>query len=73
MQVIHDMNELGAAIRSARREQGMTQTELAGACGTGIRFVSELERGKPTAHVGRVLHVLQLLGLQLVIRPTGSE
>lgn len=59
--------ELGAAIRRARKAQGLRQPDLAGACGTSIRFLSELERGKPTAQIGRVLHVLRMLGLHVLI------
>lgn len=59
--------ELGAAIRRARKAQGMRQPDLAGASGTSIRFLSELERGKPTAQIGRVLHVLRMLGLRVLL------
>ncbi len=60
--------DIGAAVRRARRAQGLRQPDLAGACGTSIRFISELERGKATAQIGRVLHVLKMLGLHLSLR-----
>jgi y4mF family transcriptional regulator len=56
---------IGEAVREARRVEGLTQTELAGLSGTGLRFVSELERGKPSVALNKVLAVLSVLGLTL--------
>jgi len=55
------------AVRSARKRHRMTQAELAGLSGTGLRFVSELERGKPTVALNKVLVVLATLGLRVQI------
>ena len=63
MLTISTTQDLGAAIRRARTALGLRQPDLAGAAGTSIRFISELERGKATAQIGRVLHVLRMLGL----------
>ena len=65
--IIHSSDELGRAIRAERKALGLTQGDLAAACGVSVRFVSELERGRQTAGVGHVLRVLQMLGLQVVI------
>lgn len=62
--------QLGAAIRARRLDLGVTQKDLALACGTGLRFIGDLERGKPTCQVGRMLQVLQALGLRLEIAGT---
>lgn len=62
---ILDAADLGRAIRARRREVGLTQGELAAAAGTSLRFVSEVERGKPTARLGGVLRLLAELGLAL--------
>lgn len=69
MTTITTMEQLGSLIRETRKAQGLRQPDLAGACGTSVRFVVELERGKPTARVGKVLHVLGMLGLQIDITP----
>lgn len=61
--------ELGAAIRARRRELGLTQDDLAGLTGVGLRFLGELERGKTTVRLGKALQVLSDLGLELEIRP----
>ena len=59
--------EIGVAIRKARKAHGLTQAALAGLAGTGVRFISELERGKPGVELCKVLDVLAVLGLRLVI------
>jgi y4mF family transcriptional regulator len=73
MDSIQTPRELGALIRRTRQAQGLRQNDLAGACGTSIRFLSELERGKATAQVGRVLHVLRMLGLCLKVDEVGRS
>lgn len=62
---VGDTLALGAAIRNARKAHGLTQSDLAGLAGTGVRLVSELERGKPGVQVGKVLDILAALGLRL--------
>jgi y4mF family transcriptional regulator len=59
--------EFGAALRAARRARGLRLEDLALGAGVGIRFVSELERGKPTARLGEALQVAAALGVQLSI------
>lgn len=46
---------------------GITQAELALASGTGMRFISDLENGKPTCQIGKTLTVLQTLGLRFAL------
>ena len=60
--------EFGAAIRERRRRMKVTQKDLAMACGTGLRFLVDLERGKPTCQIGKALQVLQALGLQFRLK-----
>ncbi|MFO1054056.1 MAG: helix-turn-helix domain-containing protein [Planctomycetota bacterium] len=67
MDHLTDPVELGAAIRRARQADRLTQRELAGVCGCSPRFIVELEQGKPTAQIGKVMHVLRMLGLRLAI------
>jgi y4mF family transcriptional regulator len=66
--------DLGKAIRDQRKAGGLTLAETAGLTNVGIRFLSELENGKPTVRLDKVLRVLSALGLQLnVTEPTGSS
>ena len=64
---------IGKAIRSARKAQGLRQDDLAGLAGVGTRFVIEVERGKETSQLGRVLHLLAVLGCDLTIGLPGGR
>ncbi len=65
--------ELGAMIRMRRKQLGITQKELAMACGTGLRFIVDLEKGKPTCQIGKTLQVLQALGLAIETTPLSGD
>jgi len=60
--------ELGQLVRKTRKAQGLTQLDLAGLAGLSNRFVIDLERGKETLQIQKVLDVLALLGLELTAR-----
>lgn len=57
--------KLGSMIREARKKQGLSQDDVAGLAGVGRRLVSEIERGKPTAHIGKVFLIMEIVGIQL--------
>ncbi len=63
--------DLGTIVRTARKTQNLRQDELAGAAGVGLRFIVDLEAGKPTAQIGKTLQVLQALGcsIQITVPP----
>jgi y4mF family transcriptional regulator len=61
--------DIGKLVRETRKRLGVTQKALALTSGTGLRFIIELERGKGTAEIGKVLTVLQTLGIQLTLTP----
>jgi y4mF family transcriptional regulator len=58
---------LGLAIEAERKRRRLTQTQLAELSHASINFISQIERGKPTAQIGKVVEVLRILGLQLAI------
>ena len=62
-------DDLGAVIRAERRRQGMTQVELAGLADVGVTFLSQLENGKGSAELGKVLQVLTMLGVDVLVEP----
>ena len=64
---INDTSAMGKAIRQRRKSVGLTQYDAAGLCGVGERFLSELERGKESASLGKALQVIKRLGLRLTI------
>ena len=70
---ITSVAELGVLVRQRRKETGLTQADAAGLLGVGARFLGELERGKPTLEVGKVLQSLDRLGLAIeVVRRQGG-
>lgn len=68
-----NVTAIGAIIRDERKVLGLRQDELAAASGVGLRFLVELERGKPTVQMGKVLDVLAALGCDLqILGPDGD-
>jgi len=66
--------QLGLMIRKTRKGMNVTQKDLALTCGTGLRFIIDLEKGKPTCQIGKILQVLQALGLEVKIeKPDFAE
>jgi HTH-type transcriptional regulator / antitoxin HipB len=59
--------DIGTAVRKKRKEDGLTLADAAALCGVGYRFMSDLENGKATVQVGKVLRVLTALGLDMTI------
>lgn len=64
---------LGELIRSQRTHLSLRQLDVAGLGNTGNRFIVELENGKPTVQLQKVLDVLDLLGLEVLVRPKSSR
>ena len=61
--------QIGELVKSVRKQMGATQKDLAMTSGTGLRFIIELERGKPTSQIGKVLTVLNTLGVRITFTP----
>ncbi len=62
-----DIKEIGRIVRQKRKSIGFTQVEVAGMCDVGTRFISELENGKHTLQMGKALHVISSLGLEITV------
>ncbi len=56
---------LSLFVKQRRKQVGMTQEDLSYAAGVGLRFVRELEQGKPTLRIDKVNQVLGLFGFEL--------
>lgn len=67
MEKISDIEEIGQLLRQKREEQGLNQKEFAEVAGVGNRIVSEVERGKPTAQIGKVITLIKFAGLSIYI------
>jgi HTH-type transcriptional regulator / antitoxin HipB len=72
-ELIQSPSQLGKLIRQRRKAAGLTQRELADLGDVGTRFLSELERGKPTCQIGKTLAILKLLGLELRLTARGGS
>ncbi|GAB4420009.1 MAG: hypothetical protein OHK0039_33080 [Bacteroidia bacterium] len=59
------MHDLAAFVKAKRSAFGLTQPELARKAGVGLRFVRELEQGKPTLRIDKINQVLALFGYVL--------
>lgn len=58
---------IGESVKKTRKSMGVTQKGLALTSGTGLRFIIDLEKGKPTCQIGKVLTVLHTLGIRLTL------
>jgi y4mF family transcriptional regulator len=67
MKIIVDAKTMGEAIRQQRRRLKVTQKDLAMASGSGLRFIVDLEKGKPTCQLGKALEIVRVLGMKLEI------
>lgn len=63
------IDQLGILVRQVRKAAGLRQDQLAGVANVGLRFIVDLEAGKSTAQVGKVLQVLSILGCTVSVTP----
>ena len=68
MATVRTSEDVGRLMRSHRRAKGLSLERVAGLSNVGVRFLSEVERGKPTAEMGKVLRVLLTLGIDVHVR-----
>jgi len=61
--------QMGTLIRQTRKRLGATQRDLALTSGTGMRFIIDLEKGKPTCEIGKALTVINTLGIGMTLTP----
>lgn len=64
--------QIGELVKSVRKQMGATQKDLAMTSGTGLRFIIELEQGKSTCQIGKVLLVLNTLGVAINFTPPSA-
>lgn len=62
---IHSVSELGEVVRHQRKRQKLRQQDLADQVDASHVLLRQLEKGKPTVQVGRVLRVLEELGIEV--------
>lgn len=62
------LSQIGSKIREERKSQNMNQTELAHLSGVSLNFISQLEQGKPSVQMDKVIMVLETLGLKIELK-----
>lgn len=66
-------NPIAKFIRQRRKELNLTQIELADTAGVGLRFIRELEQGKPNLKTDKINQVLLFFGHSLTPTPINDE
>jgi HTH-type transcriptional regulator/antitoxin HipB len=69
---IQDSASFGKAVRAYRKSQGLTQEKVANYSNVGIRFIGDLEKGKPTCELDKALRVAKLLGIKFEVAMEGE-
>ena len=64
---ISSVEDLGKALRALRKSRGLTQRDAAKMCDVSLPFLNALERGKPTAQIGKALGVCQYFGITITL------
>lgn len=66
--------DIGTILRLLRKETGFTQRDMAGLCNVSLPFLNQVEQGKPTAQIGKVLEVCRRHGIEVVFHlPAASH
>lgn len=65
--------QIGQLVRDTRKAMGVTQQDLALTSGIGLRFIIDLEKGKPTCQLAKVLMLLYTLGIKITLTPPATK
>jgi transcriptional regulator with XRE-family HTH domain len=69
---VSTVEELGRIARAHRKSRQLTLETVSGLGNLSSRFLSEFERGKETAEIGKILKALHTIGLEVIIQPRGG-
>ena len=70
---LKDSKTFGEAVRIYRKRQRATQIQLAAVANTGVRFIGDLENGKPTVQLDKALRVASILGMKIEAPEPAAE
>lgn len=62
---INNLETLASFIQKTRKAQHLTQADVAAACGVGVRYIVDLEKGKETCQIGKAIKIINMLGIKL--------
>ncbi len=71
--VIRTAADLGALVQAQRKRMALKQLDVAGLGNTGNRFIVDLESGKPTVQLQKALDIVDLLGMEVVLRTKSGQ
>lgn len=69
---VNNSTEFGKEIKKRRKELGYTQAYLSEFSGLSISFISDVENGKPTVELEKVLFLSSIIGLDVLIDSRGK-
>ena len=69
---LKDAKTFGKAICRYRKHHRATQIQLAAVANTGVRFIGDLENGKPTVQLDKALRVASILGMKIEVPEPSS-
>ena len=69
--IITDTATLGKMLKTRRKELGITQAYLSEVTGLSTTFISDVENGKSTAEIGRIIKLVNMLGMDLIVESRG--
>ncbi|WP_211342238.1 transcriptional regulator [Litorilituus sediminis] len=64
---VKNIQQLGSVSKLVRKSQSLDQETAGLLSGNGLTFISQFENGKETVEIGRVLNLLEQLGIELEI------
>lgn len=70
---VQTTGDLGRLVRAHRKDKGLTLETVSGLGNLSTRFLSEFERGKETAEIGKVFKALRTLGLDIIVQPRSGR
>ena len=71
--ITNSMAEIAEMVRNERKRQGATQVELSQMANVGVRFLRDVEDGKPSVHFDKLMRILTVLGISMDIRNRYGE
>jgi len=69
---VDNVEAFGKIVRDYRTRHNLTQSQLAAAADTGVRFIGDLEKGKPSVQLGKALKTAYMLGISLEVTDAGE-
>ncbi len=73
MKIVSSSRDIGTLVHDVRKHRGISQGKLALYSGVGVRFIKDLERGKPTCELEKTLQILKMLGIALSLEVKAGD